>query len=151
MCNFLAAHHWAAPSRADCTTKATFPCPLASSLLCAFAAGKDTLDFYGDPSTRALYKLHIWGMVSRVNPLTGLAPKDDPAIFSFNIINEPRCPGKTLTCRTVIPCLKAVRTCNVAIRGVECHAMWVVHVLCPCVLMMALDELFAYSAWYSMA
>lgn len=57
------------------------------------AAGKDTLDFYGDPAARALYKLHIWGMLSRINPLTGLAPKDDPAIFSFNIINEPRCPG----------------------------------------------------------
>jgi mannan endo-1,4-beta-mannosidase len=62
------------------------------------AAGKDTLDFYADPSTRALYKLHIWGLLSRVNPLTGLAPKDDPAIFSYNIINEPRCPGASTTC-----------------------------------------------------
>jgi mannan endo-1,4-beta-mannosidase len=51
------------------------------------------LDFYSDPKTRALYKLNIWGLLSRVNPLTGLAPKDDPTIFSFNIINEPRCPG----------------------------------------------------------
>lgn len=58
------------------------------------AEGKDILDFYSDPAARALYKLHIWGLLSRLNPLTGLALKDDPAIFSFNIINEPRCPGR---------------------------------------------------------
>jgi hypothetical protein len=56
-------------------------------------AGKDILDFYADPSARALYKLHVWGLLSRPNPLTGLAPRDDPTIFSFNLINEPRCPG----------------------------------------------------------
>lgn len=67
------------------------PCFAAKHL---HTAGKDILDFYSDPNTRALYKLHVWGMLSRVNPLTGLAPKDDPTVFSFNIINEPRCPGE---------------------------------------------------------
>jgi len=62
--------------------------------LLLIAEGKDILDFYSDANTRKLYKLHIWGLLSRLNPLTGLAPKDDPTIFSFNIINEPRCPGE---------------------------------------------------------
>ena len=75
---------------------ATDPPPACSTALPLApppAAGKDILDFYSDPKTRALYKLNIWGLLRRVNPLTGLAPKDDPTIFSFNIINEPRCPG----------------------------------------------------------
>eukprot|EP00775_Hariotina_reticulata_P006886 gene6886-7102_t len=55
--------------------------------------GKDVLDFYRDPATRALYKLHMWGLVSTINKLTGLAPKDDPTIFGWNLLNEPRCPG----------------------------------------------------------
>ncbi|WIA40472.1 hypothetical protein OEZ86_013828 [Tetradesmus obliquus] len=57
------------------------------------AEGKDILDFYRDPATRSLFKLHIWGLISRVNPLTGLAPKDDPNIFGWSLLNEPRCPG----------------------------------------------------------
>jgi hypothetical protein len=58
------------------------------------AESKDILDFYRDSATRALFKLHIWGLISRVNPLTGLAPRDDPNVFGWSILNEPRCPGE---------------------------------------------------------
>jgi hypothetical protein len=53
--------------------------------LALLADGKDILDFYSDPSARSLYKLHIWGLLSRLNPLTTL--------------NNPHNPHKTLTTR----------------------------------------------------
>jgi hypothetical protein len=58
------------------------------------AEGKDILDFYRDPATRSLFKLHIWGLISRTNPLTGLAPRDDSNVVGWSILNEPRCPGE---------------------------------------------------------
>lgn len=63
------------------------------------AGGKDVLDFYRDPATRALYKLHMWGLISSINNLTGLAPKDDPTIFGWSLLNEPRCPGEPVRAR----------------------------------------------------
>jgi hypothetical protein len=50
---------------------ATPPHPCYVSV--AHAESKDILDFYRDPDTRALFKLHIWGLISRVNPLNPLS------------------------------------------------------------------------------
>lgn len=45
-------------------------------------------------STRALYKAHIAALTSHVNPLTGVALRDDPAIMGWDFLNEPRCAGR---------------------------------------------------------
>ncbi|GBF87772.1 mannan endo-1,4-beta-mannosidase [Raphidocelis subcapitata] len=57
------------------------------------AVSQDVLSFYGNQHARALFKHHIWTLVTRVNPFTGLAYKDEPAIFGWSLFNEPRCPG----------------------------------------------------------
>lgn len=45
--------------------------------------------FFTDPRTRADYKRWVGYVLSRVNPLTGTAYKDEPAIFSWELMNEP--------------------------------------------------------------
>eukprot|EP00210_Caulerpa_lentillifera_P005910 g5650.t1 len=54
-------------------------------------AGKDADEFYTDPQIKSWFKDHINFMTSRVNSITGIAYRDDPVIFSWNLINEPRC------------------------------------------------------------
>ncbi|KAI3980905.1 hypothetical protein MKX01_025470 [Papaver californicum] len=57
-------------------------------------------DFYTNPLTKAFYKNHIKAVLTRINSITGVAYKDDPTIFAWELINEPRCQsdlsGKTL-------------------------------------------------------
>ncbi|KAG0617680.1 hypothetical protein M758_4G007500 [Ceratodon purpureus] len=48
-------------------------------------------DFYTDGVMRSWYKNHIRRVVTRVNTFTGVAYRDDPTIFSWELINEPRC------------------------------------------------------------
>jgi mannan endo-1,4-beta-mannosidase len=50
-------------------------------------------DFYSDPVIRQWYKDWIAHLLNRVNPLTGLAYKDDPTIMTWELGNEPRCKG----------------------------------------------------------
>ncbi|HEX8628219.1 MAG TPA: cellulase family glycosylhydrolase, partial [Catenuloplanes sp.] len=50
-------------------------------------------DFYTDPTIRQWYKDWIAHVLNRVNPLTGLAYKDDPTIMTWELANEPRCVG----------------------------------------------------------
>lgn len=45
-------------------------------------------------SAKAMYYNHIKNIVSRTNSITGKPYKDDPAIFSWQIANEPRPFGK---------------------------------------------------------
>ncbi|KAK9848172.1 hypothetical protein WJX84_006623, partial [Apatococcus fuscideae] len=47
--------------------------------------------FFTDPSCRAMYRAHIKAMTHRRNTLNGRVYKDDPAIFAWDLINEPRC------------------------------------------------------------
>lgn len=45
--------------------------------------------FFADPRTRADFKTWIKFLLTRVNPLTGVAYKDDPTIFAWELMNEP--------------------------------------------------------------
>ena len=47
--------------------------------------------FSTDRKAQELYFDHLHFMVTRTNSVTGVPYKDDPAIFSWQIANEPRC------------------------------------------------------------
>ena len=47
--------------------------------------------FVTNDKAKELYYDHVRNIVSRTNSITGKAYKDDPAIFSWQIGNEPRC------------------------------------------------------------
>ena len=51
-----------------------------------------TAAFYANPAARALYAEHLDRVVTRTNALTGRAYAEDPAIFAWQLANEPR-PG----------------------------------------------------------
>ncbi len=46
--------------------------------------------FYGYPECQKWFRDHISHIANRANPYTGLKYKDDPAIFSWELGNEPR-------------------------------------------------------------
>lgn len=50
-------------------------------------------DFYTDETVRGWYKAWVAHILHRVNTLTGVAYKDDPTIFAWELANEPRCQG----------------------------------------------------------
>ncbi|KAJ1254442.1 hypothetical protein BS78_K053000 [Paspalum vaginatum] len=57
-------------------------------------------DFFTNSVAKAFYKNHVKAVLTRANTLTGLAYKDDPTIFAWELMNEPRCQsdlsGRTL-------------------------------------------------------
>jgi mannan endo-1,4-beta-mannosidase len=56
-------------------------------------AGHD--DFYTDPLIRGWFKQYIAMLLQRVNTVTGVAYRDDPAIFGWELVNEPRSSDRT--------------------------------------------------------
>lgn len=48
-------------------------------------------EFYTDPRAREAYKNYAAHLINRVNTITNVAYKDDPAIFAWELANEPRC------------------------------------------------------------
>ncbi|KAJ1699759.1 hypothetical protein LUZ63_008271 [Rhynchospora breviuscula] len=48
-------------------------------------------DFFTDDVVKQYYKNHIKAVLTRVNSITGLMYNDDPSIFAWELINEPRC------------------------------------------------------------
>ena len=44
--------------------------------------------FYTNPETRRLYREHLEKLATRVNTVTGVAYRDDPAIFGWELMNE---------------------------------------------------------------
>ncbi|PYQ04603.1 MAG: hypothetical protein DMF82_10230 [Acidobacteria bacterium] len=48
-------------------------------------------DFYADPVIRGWYKAWIAHLLDHRNVYTGVAYKDDPAIMTWELANEPRC------------------------------------------------------------
>jgi len=51
-------------------------------------------DFYSDPACREMYRAHAAKLLTRVNSFTGVAYRDDPAIFGWELANEPRAESK---------------------------------------------------------
>jgi mannan endo-1,4-beta-mannosidase len=52
----------------------------------------DVEEFYGRPEARAAFKNWIGSVLNRVNSRTNRAYRDSPAIFAWELANEPRCP-----------------------------------------------------------
>ena len=52
--------------------------------------------FYTDARIRQNYKSWAATLVNRVNSITGVAYRNDPAIFSWELANEPRCINASL-------------------------------------------------------
>ncbi len=44
--------------------------------------------FYTNPETRRLYREHLEKLATRTNTITGVAYRDDPAIFGWELMNE---------------------------------------------------------------
>ena len=58
-----------------------------------WAKGSSILDSFTDQTILSWYLNCVEKIVTRVNALTGIAYKDDPAIFAWDLINEPHAPG----------------------------------------------------------
>lgn len=48
-------------------------------------------DFFSNELLKTMYKNHVSALLNRVNSVNGRVYKDDPTIFAWNLINEPRC------------------------------------------------------------
>lgn len=59
-------------------------------------AGGTANDFYTDPTMKDIYKNYVSQWIGRVNTVNGLAYKDDPTIFSWQLTNEARSTTATL-------------------------------------------------------
>ena len=53
-------------------------------------------DFFTNASVKATFKRWIDTLVNRVNHINGVRYGDDPTIFGWELINEPRCEGSGL-------------------------------------------------------
>ncbi|MCY7401440.1 MAG: cellulase family glycosylhydrolase [Nocardioides sp.] len=62
----------------------------------AWAGSQFHSDFYTDPTTRQWYKDWTEHLLNRVNTITEVADKDEPAIMAWELANEPRCGGSGL-------------------------------------------------------
>ncbi|CAI9761913.1 unnamed protein product [Fraxinus pennsylvanica] len=48
-------------------------------------------DFFSHPTLRSYYKAHVKTVLNRVNTVTHISYKEDPTIFAWELMNEPRC------------------------------------------------------------
>ncbi|KAL0929036.1 hypothetical protein M5K25_000976 [Dendrobium thyrsiflorum] len=48
-------------------------------------------DFYTNPIVKGYYKAYVKAVLNRVNTFTNITYKEDPTIFAWELINEPRC------------------------------------------------------------
>ncbi|GAQ82979.1 hypothetical protein KFL_001310095 [Klebsormidium nitens] len=57
----------------------------------ARAGGSNPDDFYSNDYTRDLYRKFVSAVINRQNTFTGIYYKNDPTIFAWELMNEPRC------------------------------------------------------------
>ncbi|KAG7600847.1 Mannan endo-1,4-beta-mannosidase 6 [Arabidopsis thaliana] len=50
-------------------------------------------DFFTNPTLRKFYQSHVRTVLNRVNTFTNITYKNDPTIFAWELMNEPRCPS----------------------------------------------------------
>ncbi|MDQ3819776.1 MAG: cellulase family glycosylhydrolase, partial [Acidobacteriota bacterium] len=50
------------------------------------------MEFYSNETTKRLYKEHVAKIAARRNTVTGLLYRDDPTIFSYELMNEAQAP-----------------------------------------------------------
>lgn len=55
--------------------------------------GSSNDSFFSDPTVRGYYKHYMKRIMTRVNSLSGIAYRDEPTIFAWELMNEPRCPS----------------------------------------------------------
>ncbi|KAB2062631.1 hypothetical protein ERO13_A10G153200v2 [Gossypium hirsutum] len=48
-------------------------------------------EFFSHPALRSYYKSHVKAVLNRVNTFTNITYKNDPTIFAWELMNEPRC------------------------------------------------------------
>ncbi|KAG2686196.1 hypothetical protein I3760_10G166000 [Carya illinoinensis] len=48
-------------------------------------------DFFSNPTLRGYYMAHVKTVLNRINTLTNITYKNDPTIFAWELMNEPRC------------------------------------------------------------
>ncbi|KAL6865012.1 hypothetical protein ACP4OV_016163 [Aristida adscensionis] len=48
-------------------------------------------DFFSDHTVKGYFKNHVKNMLTRANTYTGVMYKEDPTIFAWELMNEPRC------------------------------------------------------------
>ncbi|MFO0711795.1 MAG: hypothetical protein U0353_18225 [Sandaracinus sp.] len=72
--------------------------------------------FLGDPAIRAQYRAHLERVVSRVNSVTGVAYRDDPTLFAWELVNEIDAPPRS---RSLL--LAWVREMSAAVRAIDPH------------------------------
>jgi mannan endo-1,4-beta-mannosidase len=48
-------------------------------------------DFFANPTLRGYYKAHVKTVLNRENTITNITYKNDPTIFAWELMNEPRC------------------------------------------------------------
>ncbi|KAK9861966.1 hypothetical protein WJX84_012076 [Apatococcus fuscideae] len=65
--------------------------PIYSSWSISAEESEDPDAFFSDPKCRQDYKNHIKKMVNRKNTRNKRLYKDDPTIFAWDLMNEPRC------------------------------------------------------------
>ena len=56
-------------------------------------AAPDASPFFSSPHCKATFKAFMATLLNRINTFSGVAYKDDPAIFAFDLMNEPRVPA----------------------------------------------------------
>jgi len=56
----------------------------------AYFGYKDKDDFFDKPEVQKAFREFVTKLVTRVNTVTGVAYKDDPTIFAWDLMNEPQ-------------------------------------------------------------